>query len=264
MSAENLLKKGFEMIEKESGESLAALRHRLRKVSAEFVDVSPGELKVKMTQGKQKSVFVKISAETFTEPVWEKVILRMSREAGWAASLSSGSLPGDFEKVFRVEGQRLLPDSFKAFKFQCSADPDQTPACRHVFLAWLLFLAELEKDPLLILSLRGRKGAELLERLKESQTLKKPGGFPLASPEESIPETGWQGAASWARGLQPHDDLWFEKLPLSGWLWKGQDLKTGLLLLIENARFQASERNKIFSRVKTEEGPRLDGGILPR
>lgn len=262
MSAENLLKKGFEMLERESGESLAAFRHKLRKVNADFVEVSQGELKVKMTQGKQKSVFVKITAETFAESVWEKVILRMSREAGWAASLSSGSLPGDFEKVFRLEGQRLLPDTFKAFRPQCSADPDQTSACRHVFLAWLLFLAELEKDPLLILTLRGRTGEELLERLKESQTLKKPGGFPVNTQEETIPETGWRGTAAWARALQPHDGLWFEKLPSSGWLWKGQDLKNGLLLLIENARFQASERNKIFSRAKTEEKPRPDGGIL--
>lgn len=264
MSAENLLKKSFEMLERESGESAAALRHRLRKVNAEFVDVSPGELKVKMIQGKQKPVFVKMTTEVLPEPVWEKVILRMSREAGWAASLSSGSLPGDFEKVFRLEGQRLLPDTFKAFKIQCSADPEQTSVCRHVFLAWLLFLSELEKDPLLILTLRGRTGTELLERLKESQTLKKPGGFPVAGPEESNSETGWRGTAAWARGLQTHEDLWFEKLPASGWLWKGQDLKNGLILMIGNARFQAFERNKAISAVKTGETPRPDGGILPR
>lgn len=264
MDAQNPLKNNFKMLERESGESAAALRHRLRKVTAEFVDVSPGELKVKMTQGKQKPVFVKMTAEVFSESVWEKVILRMSREAGWAACLSSGSLPSDFEKVFRLEGERLLPDTFGAFKLQCSADPDQTSVCRHIFLAWLLFLSELEKDPLLILSLRGRTGAELLERLKESQTLKKPGGFPLAIPEESILESGWRGTAAWARDLPPHEDLWFEKLSVSGWLWKRQDLKKGLLFVIENARARASERNKTFSEVKTGENPRPDGGILPR
>lgn len=267
MSKEKLFTECFERLEREAGESAASLRHRLRKIVVEFVEVSAGEIKVKMSQGKQKPVFVKMTLDVLPEPLWEKITGLMSREAGWAAALSFGSLPPDFEKVFKREGARLLPESLNAFKVQCSADPEPSGLCRHAFLAWLLFLLELERKPLRILDLRGRRAEELLERLKESQTLKKPGGFPLAETgDEPAPgQPGWPGTAAWARGLPPEKDLWFEKLPPSGWLWKGQDLRAGLLCLIENARLQASRTLKDASPdgTKTGEVSAPNDGILP-
>lgn len=263
------LAKCFEMLEREAGQSLSSLRHALRKVRVEFVSVEPGELKVKLIQGKQKPCFVKMALPVLSEAVWEKVLRWMSREAGWAAALSSGVLPQDFEKVYRREGVRLFPAAFQDFEIQCSADAGPVRPCKHALFAWLLFLTELEKNPLLILTLRGKPASELLERLTESQTLKKPGGFPLQGTGADSAFSGeleghWRGTAAWARQRPFENESWFEGLKDSGWLWKGQDVRLGLLTLMDNVRRAASKQcAQRPDGLKTGEAPASSDGILP-
>ncbi len=245
----------------EAPESLASLRHGLRKVKVEFLDIEPGALKVKLVQGKQKPCFVKLVREPLPDEVWKKVLHTLSRESVWAAGLSAGEWPEGMERLFAAQGARVFPDSLREFKVQCSAHPDSSEFCKHAFWAWILFADRFEQDPLLLLDLGGKKGSEVLQALQQaqSQTPQPSTGFSASSEAADAPvwmpspgEAGFKGAAAWSRQLK--EESWFSKLPAAPFEWKERNLREVLQEFSGRIRQAAGER--LDSILKDTQPPR--------
>ena len=235
----------------EAADSAASLRHSLRKVKVEFIDVEPGVVKAKMVQGKQKPCFIKLVREPLSGEIWGKIVRELSKESVWAAGLSAREWPEGMERVFEKFGARVFPRSLREFKIQCSAHDDSQELCRHAFWVWLLFADRFEEDPLLLLSLWGRKGSDVLSALQQAQSQEmKPGGSPASGAEISqtpfpVPGPfGFRGTAVWARHLK--EDAWLSSLTPSPFEWKEKNLRDVLQGFSERIRKTAGERLDSF------------------
>lgn len=248
MKETDFLSEAVEEFEKRSALSAAGIKHRLRRLEVDFFEIQPGEFRTKWTQGKKKPVFVKGLSAVPDPEVLQKIEASMSGQAAWAASLAAGELPAQAPFVFFRCGSVLLSTAPDSLKLQCSSESCEGQSlCGHAALSGFMFLEELKKHPLNILTFRGLPAAELLERLRAVQTRKRPGGFPLAEPESSGSEQGFCGSGRdetfrWARAAARDDEAWFEKIPPTGWLWKGRDVQEVLKESLQRVRQAAAKR----------------------
>lgn len=148
----------------------------------------------------------------FSEEDRERVIAAMSDQALYAAKLLAGELPTNIEDLFAPLEMRLFPTEGDDFQVSCSCKEKDKPWCKHAVCTAALLSERLGENPLLIFSLRGLDGEELIERLREHRSLAgrgdvaadlysahPPEGIETASPElESVLDRFWEAGSELA------------------------------------------------------------------
>src|SRR5262249_25647348 len=141
----------------------------------------PGLLAAKVQGRMPQSYAVAIRLPVFTAEQWDQAISAMVAQARYAASLLSGDLPAGIEDVFAPIGLRLVPSepSDLAVSCTCAAAASAGPGvpagraaggwCKHVCCAMILLADRLGIDPFAIFQLRGMRGEELLDRLRQQR-----------------------------------------------------------------------------------------------
>lgn len=95
---------------------------------------------------------------------WARAIAALGARASWVAKLLMGEMPDDIEAAFSGARHTLLPASRKDFaRTQCTC-PDGVNPCKHIAGVYYRLARELDRDPLLLLELRGIAR----ERLRDS------------------------------------------------------------------------------------------------
>lgn len=83
----------------------------------------------------------------------------LASQALYAAELLAGEMPADIEDVFDAVGLSLFPDRIGT---QCSC-PDSSNPCKHIAAVFYLTGEELDRDPFLLLKMRGIDPVGLLD-----------------------------------------------------------------------------------------------------
>ena len=128
------------------------------------LDVEPGRIEA-VVQGVTKpthAVLVAIAPPDKARA--DAVIAALLHPTIAAAKLSNGELPADLAAAFEAAGLPLLPDDRSLWQLQCDCGETEQP-CRHLAAACCVFAAEVERDPQLLLALRGIDPKELKARL---------------------------------------------------------------------------------------------------
>lgn len=112
-----------------------------------------------------------VGLRQFGEEVRERVIAAMGDQALYAAKLLAGELPTNVEDLFAPLELRLFPTDAEDFELSCTCREAGKPWCKHAVCAAALLAERLGEDALLIFSLRGLDGQELIQRLREHRTL---------------------------------------------------------------------------------------------
>jgi uncharacterized Zn finger protein len=107
------------------------------------------------------------------------------------ALLLAGEMPREIENVFRQAGVSLFPTTFRELRTDCTCPDDANP-CKHIAAVYYLLGEEFDRDPFLILRLRGLTRTELMERLGVPATI----GGSLASPAPDSAEARGPGGAA--------------------------------------------------------------------
>ncbi len=170
------------------------------------IDIDKGKVKAKVQGSRPKAYDISIRIKTISLSNWRKISQALSHQAIFLAKLLAGEMPADIEKVFKDLGLSLFPEKLKDLETECSC-PDWSNPCKHIAAAYYLLGEEFDRDPFLMLKLRGMGREELLGSLgnvdvKKAKSRSKGKATPaptrkeMALPAESLPADPtlfWEG-----------------------------------------------------------------------
>lgn len=104
---------------------------------------------------------VEIRFRTLDEPGRHRVLAALHRQPLLAARLLVRELPPEIEPILREAGCPLFPERPEDLAMDCSC-PDWTSFCKHAAAVSFLLAEAVDRDPLLLLALRGISREELL------------------------------------------------------------------------------------------------------
>ncbi len=92
---------------------------------------------------------------------WSIVGRVLGSQAALAARLLNGELPEEINHGLARAGLSLIPDFGSELSTQCSC-PDKSNPCKHIAAVHYLLAEEIDRDPFLLLCLRGKEREEVI------------------------------------------------------------------------------------------------------
>jgi uncharacterized Zn finger protein len=106
---------------------------------------------------------------------WSRLVEHLAAEAQHAANLLAGNLPQGLAALFAGVGAELLPADPAAVALRCTCGA--AGPCKHSAALARLMIDRLDADPLLIFTLRGLSGPELINRLRQARAMQTAGAM---------------------------------------------------------------------------------------
>ena len=129
------------------------------------IEVSKGEIEAEVQGGKLTPYKVNMEIDSFSKQQWEKIMNIMARKAIFCAKLLNGEMPENIEEAFKEGGVSLFPKKQIHLITECSC-PDAANPCKHIAAVHYMLGLEFDKDPFVILKLRGMDKEEFLKALR--------------------------------------------------------------------------------------------------
>jgi uncharacterized Zn finger protein len=151
---------------------LAEGREAVRAGRVSDLRLAPGLVIAWVQDVEPKLYHVRVEIATFTDEEWEGILKVLGERALYAAQLLSGELPRSIDAVLASgstldERRSLFPGEGADIRTVCSCE-EQKP-CKHIASVLMLIGELLDRDPFLLLTLRGRTKEEVLEALREQR-----------------------------------------------------------------------------------------------
>ncbi|WP_033295719.1 SWIM zinc finger family protein [Amycolatopsis jejuensis] len=163
-----------------------------RKGVVDELAISPGEVTAWVRGSRPDPYRVAIRMRQFSPGEWDTLLDVAGRRLGHAAALLDGELPEELAAQSREAGADLLPGPGD-LRPRCSC-PDTANPCKHVAAVYYVVADEIDADPFVLFTLRGRPRDEVLARLRELRTPSKP---------SRPPEVGLTPKKAYARRVAP-------------------------------------------------------------
>jgi uncharacterized Zn finger protein len=146
------------------GARLQRARRYARQGQVLSIEIAAGEVRASVQGSRRKPYAVVIRVKEFTDSQWADAVEHLTGEARFAAALLAGEMPQDIEKPFRDAGLSLFPAARSELDTDCSC-PDWSNPCKHIGAVYYLLGEEFDRDPFLLLALRGRSRDGLFEAI---------------------------------------------------------------------------------------------------
>lgn len=131
------------------------------------LEVRPGQL-LSQVQGSRRTPYVvTVEPRPLSEQQWKTVDDELASRVVFAARLLAGEVPPELEEVFAKVGVALLPRAWSDVDARCSC-PDYENPCKHIAAVLYVFADQLDTDPWLLLTWRGREREQVLAPLAEA------------------------------------------------------------------------------------------------
>ena len=148
------------------------------------LEIGRGSITAGVQGSRARPYNVRIAVDTLSPTQGEILVEALSSTALYRAELLAGSMPEDIEDVFAACGLSLFP---KEVTTSCSC-PDWSNPCKHIAAVFYLVGEELDRDPMLLLTLRGLDPGDLLDSIDRSP------GFGAPQPLPDNLEEFWGGS----------------------------------------------------------------------
>ncbi|MBI2088766.1 MAG: SWIM zinc finger family protein, partial [Deltaproteobacteria bacterium] len=125
------------------------------------IAMDKGLVKARVQGSRPKPYGVTIKVKTLSAADWKKLARKLSHQAIFAAKLLAGEMPQDIEGAVKDAGLSLFPEKLKELDTDCSC-PDWSNPCKHIAAVYYLLGEEFDRDPFLILKLRGMNREEII------------------------------------------------------------------------------------------------------
>ncbi|MCW2241270.1 SWIM zinc finger family protein [Azospirillum canadense] len=143
------------------GARLSRGRSYARKGQVLDLTVAPGKVTAKVQGSRPSPYKVSIAMTPISDAKWTAIATALAEDAWSAARLIAGEMPDTLEDTFRAAGAPLFPQKLGDLKTDCSC-PDWSNPCKHVAAVYYLLAESFDRDPFLLLQLRGRGRAAFL------------------------------------------------------------------------------------------------------
>jgi uncharacterized Zn finger protein len=104
---------------------------------------------------------VKIGVRILSGRDWKRLAEALGKQAVFTARLLAGEMPENIEEAFHSVRLSLFPNRRADLKTDCSC-PDWSNPCKHIAAVYYLVGEEFDRDPFLMLKLRGMEREELV------------------------------------------------------------------------------------------------------
>ncbi|MFH1138933.1 MAG: SWIM zinc finger family protein [Pseudomonadota bacterium] len=166
------------------GERLGRGRAYARKGQVLSIVMEKGGIEAQVQGSRARPYRVTIKVKPIPPSGWARLAKTLSQKAVFAARLLAGEMPEELEQVVQDEGYSLFPRKSSELGTQCSC-PDWSNPCKHIAAVYYLISEELDRDPFLLLRLRGIEREDLLKAMNVSS--KAPAAESLEEEEEVFP-----------------------------------------------------------------------------
>lgn len=122
------------------------------------VDVDSGVVRGTVQGTRREPYKLTIKMDKLNKKEWTRVASLLMARPVIAAKLMTGQMPEELETVFEDVGLSLFP---KSLKTNCNCYDWENP-CKHIAAVYLIFSEQFDRDPFLILLLRGMEREKLL------------------------------------------------------------------------------------------------------
>ena len=216
------------------------------------VVIEKGVVRSSVQGSRPKPYAVTLQVKALSAAGWKKLATVLAAEARFTAKLLAGEMPEDVERAFKAAGLSLFPERRQDLATECSC-PDWSNPCKHIAAVYYLLGEEFDRDPFLILKLRGMTREDLLGLLGTAG-VRRPGPAEPHLEEEAAtpaPPQPLQAhpSAFWESGALPADPFGEVQVPAEPAtllkrlgpfpFWRGN---TTLAAALEPAYVQASGR----------------------
>ena len=126
--------------------------------------IQPGKVSARIEEETAQAHRVEISFDKLSEETWEKILVDLSKNAYFIASLLAGKLPVEIQSLFDSYNASLCPSSLNDINI--TFDYNEITKMLPCVCALVFRLCEkLDKDPFIIFLLRGKGRDEILSRI---------------------------------------------------------------------------------------------------
>ncbi len=131
-------------------------------------------LSVQVTQGFAETLVqgtrtqpykVEIGLQMLTASQAKRAADALTKKAYYIAKLLAGEFPHEISDIFDKAGTPLFPESEEDLSSDCSCADDAAP-CKHVAATYYILGQEFDRDPFLLLEMRGLNRAQLLAEIQ--------------------------------------------------------------------------------------------------
>ncbi|MBW9157737.1 SWIM zinc finger family protein [Clostridium sp. FP2] len=129
------------------------------------MEVLKGEIIAEVQGGRLTPYTVNMEIDIFSKEQWKNIMNIMAQKAIFCAMILNGEMPENIEEAFKEAGVSLFPKKQIHLITHCSC-PDAANPCKHIAAVHYLLGLEFDKDPFVILKLRGMDKEEFLKALR--------------------------------------------------------------------------------------------------
>lgn len=172
------------------GSRLSRGRTYARSGQVVSIEVTLGEV-VAVVQGSRPTPYrVRVALRRFPDQIWERILESMAGVPALGARLLDGELPPELEAMVAETHHSLFPKEYGDLESECSC-PDWEVPCKHLAALFYLIGEELDRDPRLILKLRGLEPERLRAALIGAADQQQPAPEPTPIPADDT--AFWEG-----------------------------------------------------------------------
>jgi uncharacterized Zn finger protein len=143
-----------------------------RRGAVEDLRVDAGVVTAEVVEDRGDVRSVTLSCPVASQEVWDRAVDLLADELRFTAALIDGELPQGLDDVLEEVGLRLVPD-WSELQVACSCD-ERPPLCLHAAAVHASAGVAIDRDPFLLVRLRGWGRTELLRALRERRGLGDP------------------------------------------------------------------------------------------
>jgi uncharacterized Zn finger protein len=129
--------------------------------------VTAGKVSARVQGSRSKPYTTTIEVPVFRDHDWDRAIRELVQQARFPAQLLAGTMPPELEGIFDHLHLRLFPVRNSEMIGSCTC-PDKARPCKHIAAVHYGFGEALDRDPFLLLQLRGMDRAALMRALRRA------------------------------------------------------------------------------------------------
>jgi uncharacterized Zn finger protein len=149
----------------------------------------PGRISAQVQGSMYQPYQIRIGISPLSDTVWQRVIEALSGQAAHVARLLSGVMPEHIEDIFAAAGGHLIPLSPREFVTDCTCLDWDRP-CKHIAAVLFAVGAQIETDPFLLFTLRGRACEQVLHSIQQCWSGNVGATMPAPSPPPALSAMG--------------------------------------------------------------------------